>query len=95
MLNAADNVQALANVGSAALRAQAAICNKPHDNGTKWVRVVAWVSGILPFLAVTMRFASRHLGGNEFWWDDWIHLASAVSDTQPGPSISAYHFTRF
>ena len=26
-----------------------------------------------------MRFASRILGRNELWWDDWLHLASVVS----------------
>ncbi|KAL5113499.1 hypothetical protein ACEQ8H_008635, partial [Pleosporales sp. CAS-2024a] len=25
-----------------------------------------------------MRFASRWVGGNPFWWDDWLHLASAI-----------------
>lgn len=43
------------------------------------MRITAYVTGIIPVVAVAMRFASRWLGGNPFWWDDWVHLASAVS----------------
>lgn len=43
------------------------------------MRITAIVTGIIPVVAVAMRFASRYLGGNPFWWDDWVHLASAVS----------------
>lgn len=43
------------------------------------MRITAYVTGIIPVIAVAMRFTSRWLGGNPFWWDDWIHLVSAVS----------------
>jgi hypothetical protein len=61
------------------LRIQATICHKPHDSHTTGIRVIGYVSGIVPIVAVSMRFASRWLGGNSFWWDDWLHLVSAVS----------------
>jgi hypothetical protein len=43
------------------------------------MRITAYVTGIIPVIAIAMRFASRWLGGNHFWWDDWVHLVSAVS----------------
>ena len=61
------------------LRAQASLCNKPHDSFTNVMRISAYVTGVIPVIAVAMRFASRYLGGNPFWWDDWIHFVSAVS----------------
>lgn len=51
--------------------------------------ITAYVTGILPVIAVAMRFASRWLGGNPFWWDDWVHLVSAVSP-QPGAARFPY-----
>lgn len=42
------------------------------------MRITAYVTGVIPVIAVAMRFASRWLGGNAFWWDDWIHFVSAV-----------------
>ena len=48
------------------------------------MRITAYVTGVIPVIAVAMRFASRYLGGNPFWWDDWIHFVSAVS-----PQIAA------
>jgi hypothetical protein len=61
------------------LHAQATLCNRPHDSYANPMRITAYVTGIIPVIAVAMRFASRWLGGNPFWWDDWVHLASAVS----------------
>jgi ABC-type uncharacterized transport system permease subunit len=61
------------------LRAQATLCNRPHDSYTNTMRITAYVTGIIPVIAIVMRFASRWLGGNHFWWDDWVHLVSAVS----------------
>lgn len=61
------------------LRLQATICNRPHDSYTNAMRITAYVTGIIPVIAVAMRFASRWIGGTSFWWDDWIHLVSAVS----------------
>jgi hypothetical protein len=61
------------------LQAQADLCNRPHNSYTNLMRITAYVTGIIPVVAVAMRFASRWLGGNPFWWDDWVHLASAVS----------------
>lgn len=61
------------------LRAQASLCNRPHDSYTSVMRITAYVTGVIPVIAVAMRFASRYLGGNPFWWDDWIHFVSAVS----------------
>ncbi|KAK7190324.1 hypothetical protein PSPO01_03299 [Paraphaeosphaeria sporulosa] len=62
----------------ATLRAQASVCNRPHDSLSNSIRITAWVSGIAPIIVTAMRFASRHLGGNNFWWDDWVHLASVI-----------------
>jgi hypothetical protein len=61
------------------LRAQASLCDRPHDDLSNVVRVTAYVTGIIPIVVIVMRFTSRHLGGNKLWWDDWIHLASVVS----------------
>jgi hypothetical protein len=72
-------LQNVAHILAEILRIQATICHKPHDSYTTGVKAIAYVSGIVPILAVSMRFASRWLGGNSFWWDDWLHLASAVS----------------
>ncbi|KAF3032239.1 hypothetical protein E8E12_000770 [Didymella heteroderae] len=60
------------------LRAQADLCDRPHDSYTNVMRITAYVTGIIPVIAVAMRFGSRWLGGNPFWWDDWVHLASAI-----------------
>jgi hypothetical protein len=67
------------NIPAEILHAQASLCNRPHDSYTKAMKITAYVTGIIPVVAVAMRFASRWLGGNPFWWDDWVHLASAVS----------------
>jgi hypothetical protein len=72
-------VSGITDVDAAILRAQASLCNRPHDSLSNYIRVTAYVTGIIPIIAVTMRFASRHLGGNAFWWDDWLHLTSVVS----------------
>lgn len=69
----------IAHILAEILHVQATICDKPHDSHTTAVKVIAYVSGIVPILAVSMRFASRWLGSNSFWWDDWLQLASAVS----------------
>jgi hypothetical protein len=68
-----------ANVFAATLRAQASLCDRPHDNLSNSIRIVAYVSGIIPIIVIAMRFASRSVGGNKLWWDDWLHLASVVS----------------
>lgn len=60
------------------LRAQADLCNRPHDSYTRLMMATAYVTGIIPVIAVAMRFASRWVGGNHFWWDDWLHLVSAI-----------------
>jgi hypothetical protein len=83
----AASAKDIANAVVAILRAQATLCNRPHDAKSNAVRVVAWVSGIVPIIVIIMRFASRHLGGNKFWWDDWLHLASVVST----PPTSYFH----
>jgi uncharacterized iron-regulated membrane protein len=43
------------------------------------MRITAYVTGIIPIVAIAMRFTSRWIGGNHIWWDDWIHFVSAVS----------------
>jgi hypothetical protein len=43
------------------------------------MRITAYITGVIPVVAVAMRFLSRWLGGNALWWDDWIHFVSAVS----------------
>lgn len=43
------------------------------------MKITAYITGIIPVVAAAMRFASRWIGGNPFWWDDWLHLISAVS----------------
>ena len=67
------------NVFAATLRAQASICDKPHNNLSRPIRMVAYVTGIIPIIVIVMRFASRYVGRNKLWWDDWLHLASVVS----------------
>lgn len=79
----------ITNIDSAILRVQASLCNRPHDSLAIYIRVTAYVTGIIPIIAVTMRFLSRHLGGNAFWWDDWLHLISAVSvGSTTSPSLT-------
>jgi hypothetical protein len=72
----------VANVPAAILRAQASLCNRPHNSMGWAIRITAYVTGLVPVVAIVMRFSSRYLGGNNLWWDDWLHLASVVS-TQP------------
>jgi hypothetical protein len=43
------------------------------------IRIVAWVTGIVPIIVIIMRFTSRYVGGNKLWWDDWLHLVAVVS----------------
>ncbi|RAR01503.1 cfem domain-containing protein [Stemphylium lycopersici] len=62
----------------ATLRAQASICDRPHDNRSTPIRIVAYVTGIIPIIVIVMRFASRYVGGNQLWWDDWLHLAAVI-----------------
>lgn len=84
-----------ADIVTEILRIQATLCHRPHDSRASWVRVTAYVTGIIPIIVITARFASRHLGGNNYWWDDWIHLASAVSSQLLVQSNSAYNCHRF
>jgi hypothetical protein len=72
------SVRNVTNSPADILHAQATICNRPHDSYTNLMRITAYITGIIPVIAVAMRFASRWLGGNPFWWDDWVHLVSAV-----------------
>jgi len=67
------------DVFAATLRAQASICDRPHDDLSNSIRIVAYVTGIIPIIVIVMRFASRYVGGNKLWWDDWLHLAAVVS----------------
>lgn len=60
------------------LHIQAAMCDLPSDSVTRSIAVNAWVTGIIPIIVIIMRFFSRSLGGNEFWWDDWLHLTSVI-----------------
>jgi hypothetical protein len=69
----------LANNVTAILRVQATLCDKPHDSRSKSIQINAYVTGLLPVVVVAMRFASRYIGGNDYWWDDWLHLVSVVS----------------
>ena len=95
----APSVSKMTDLCTEILRAQADLCNRPHDSYTRIMMVTAYVTGIIPVVAVAMRFASRWVGGNHFWWDDWVHLASAVSPqalavlfhTDDGPRFCAFH----
>jgi hypothetical protein len=80
----------IANIVAAILRAQAAICNRPHDSRSLSIKVTAYVTGIVPIVVIIMRFTSRLLGGNKLWWDDWLHLASVVSTQSTRPSAHTY-----
>ncbi|KAF1935160.1 hypothetical protein EJ02DRAFT_439416 [Clathrospora elynae] len=62
----------------ATLRVQASLCDMPHDNLSNLLRIVAYVSGIVSIIVVAMRFASRYVGGNKLWYDDWLHLAAVI-----------------
>jgi hypothetical protein len=73
------SVRNVTNSPADILHAQATLCNRPHDSYTNLMRITAYITGIIPVIAVAMRFTSRWLGGNPFWWDDWVHLVSAVS----------------
>jgi hypothetical protein len=84
----------IANIVAAILRAQAAICDRPHDSLSLYIRVTAYVTGIIPIIVVSMRFASRLVGRNKLWWDDWIHLASAVSTLSMRRYTLAYYCAR-
>lgn len=33
----------------------------------------------LAVLAVTLRFLSRYVSKNKFWWDDWLSVTALVS----------------
>ena len=68
----------ITDVSVATLRIQASICDKPHDNLSNSIRIVAYVTGIIPIIVIVMRFASRYVGSNKLWWDDWLHLAAVV-----------------
>jgi len=61
------------------LRVQATLCDRPHNSRGNYVRITAYVTGIIPIVAIVMRFTSRRLGRHKLWWDDWVHLAAAVS----------------
>jgi hypothetical protein len=78
-ITASASVRNVTNSPADILHAQATLCNRPHDSYTNLMRITAYVTGIIPVIAVAMRFTSRWLGGNPFWWDDWVHLVSAVS----------------
>jgi hypothetical protein len=84
----------IANIVAAILRAQAAICNRPHDSLSIHIKVTAYVTGIIPIVVIIMRFTSRYLGGNKIWWDDWLHLASVVSTQSTRPSAHTYDCAR-
>ncbi|KAL5113521.1 hypothetical protein ACEQ8H_008606 [Pleosporales sp. CAS-2024a] len=60
------------------LHIQAQLCNRPHNSRGNILKVTAYVTGIIPIIAILLRFMSRHLGGNKFWWDDWIHLVAVI-----------------
>jgi hypothetical protein len=90
----AASTGSIVNIVEAILRVQASLCNKPHDSLSNYVRITAYVTGIIPIIVIAMRFASRHLGGNKFWWDDWLHLASVVSYRSTGQSNLTYGCAR-
>jgi hypothetical protein len=83
-----------ANAVAEILRVQATLCDRPHDSLGVYIKLTAYITGIIPVVVIIMRFTSRHLGGNNFWWDDWIHLASAVSVQASGLLNFAYLCTR-
>ena len=60
------------------LHVQADLCDKPHDNKSLSIKLTAWITGIISIIAVILRFASRYLGGSQFWWDDWLQLVSIM-----------------
>lgn len=60
------------------LHVQADLCDKPHDNRALSIKLTGWITGIITILAVLLRFVSRYLGGSQYWWDDWLHLASVI-----------------
>ncbi|XP_014553783.1 hypothetical protein COCVIDRAFT_106756 [Bipolaris victoriae FI3] len=77
-MSMAASILTITNLCTEILRAQADLCNRPHDSYTRLMMSTAYVTGIIPVVAIAMRFASRWVGGNHFWWDDWIHLVSAM-----------------
>lgn len=81
----------MANIVLEILHIQAAMCDKPHDSRNRALELNAWITGAFPILAILMRFASRYLGGNNYWWDDWVHLASVVSNS----TVTSTHHTYY
>ena len=68
----------LSNEPSELLHVQADLCDKPHDTRSLAVKLTAWTTGLISITVVVLRFMSRHVGGSELWWDDWLHLTSVV-----------------
>jgi hypothetical protein len=89
-VRASDMTDAVADI----LRVQATLCDRPHDSLGNAIRVTAYVSGIIPIIAIAMRFTSRRLGGHKLWWDDWIHLAAVVSTRSSTLSTLTYTCAR-
>lgn len=77
------------------LRVQAILCNKTHDSLGNRIRITAYVTGIIPIIAIATRFTSRRLGRQKLWWDDWIHLISVVSTNYSNLSNPTYSCARF
>jgi hypothetical protein len=82
------------NVSADILRVQATLCDRPHNSLGNYIRVIAYVTGIIPIIAIAMRFASRRLGRHKLWWDDWLHLASVVSNGFSRLSYFTYRCAR-
>jgi hypothetical protein len=86
------SVYNVTNVPADILRAQATICNRPHNSYTNLMRITAYVTGVIPVIAIAMRFTSRWIGGNHIWWDDWVHFVSAVSSSTVAALVLANDF---